>query len=169
MLEGTTEVRIIIVLIGAVLCGIDFVSYSRQKLTEKLAFLWGMFGMGIILSGILPVLSGWTEAFGINTYLAGLFLFAIVLFLLFSMSLTISELSRKNQELAMQVSLLNNENEQILKAVGILMKAKLYKNTELEKRQHGEKKGIIRNQYSGQGRSGNGFAGAAAPDEKPGA
>jgi hypothetical membrane protein len=97
------------VVIGAGICVYDFIVYSRQKLTEKYAFLWALAGAVLILSGVVPVLADWK-------ILAGLLLF-VLLFLLYTMSRSISDLTRKNQELAMQVSLLNNENEQMLAAM----------------------------------------------------
>jgi hypothetical protein len=121
MLETAAVMRLIAAAIGVLLCIFDFVSYSRRKLTEKFAFLWGVFGVVIILSGVLPSLSGWTELFDLRTYSAAVLLFLVVLFMLYSMSRVISELTRKNEELAMQVSLLNNENEQILNAVHLLL------------------------------------------------
>ncbi len=114
MFETATAVRIIMVVIGFGLCVTDFISYSKQKLTERFAFWWGIFSVVILLSGAVPALSGWTRVFDFSTYAGVILLFLAALAILYSMSLTISELTRKNQELAMQVSLLNNENEQML-------------------------------------------------------
>jgi hypothetical protein len=121
MLGTAMVMRLTMVAIGALFCIFDFVSYSRQKLTDKFAFLWGIFGVGIILAGALPVLSGWTELFDSRTYFVAVLLFLVVLSMLYSMSRAISELTRKNQELAVQVSLLNNENEQMIDAVHALL------------------------------------------------
>jgi hypothetical protein len=121
MLGTAAIVKIIMVAVGAVLCIFDFVSYSRQKLTEKFAFLWGVLGAAVILSGALPVLSGWADTFELHTGIAVVLVGFVVLSILFSSSLVISDLTRKNQELAMQVSLLNNENEQVLNAVHRLL------------------------------------------------
>jgi Ca2+/Na+ antiporter len=98
-----------IVIIGIGICVFDFITYSRQKLTEKYAFLWAVVGAVMILSGAVSVLSGWKILFGL--------LLLVFLFMLYTMSRSISDLTRKNQELAMQVSLLNNENEQMLTAM----------------------------------------------------
>jgi heme A synthase len=97
------------VVIGAGICVFDFIAYSRQRLIEKYAFLWALAGAVLILTGVVPVLAGWKIVAGL--------LLLILLLMLYTMSRSISELTRKNQELAMQVSLLNNENEQMLAAV----------------------------------------------------
>jgi uncharacterized protein (DUF58 family) len=97
------------VVIGIGFCVFDFIAYSRQKLTERYAFLWALAGAVLILSGAVPVLSGWK--------IVAALLLLVLLFMLYTMSRSISDLTRKNQELAMQVSLLNNENEQMLTAV----------------------------------------------------
>jgi Na+-transporting methylmalonyl-CoA/oxaloacetate decarboxylase gamma subunit len=81
------------------------------------AFVWGVFSVILILAGILDGFTGWLQMFPARVLLL-VFLFLLVLiWMLYSMSLIISDLTMKNQELAMQVSLLNNENEKILKRV----------------------------------------------------
>ena len=83
---GTVILRIGIIILGVFLLSVTFSNYVRGKLREKATFLWGILAIAMILSGAVPVLSGWSKRF-----------------------------RRKNQELAMHVSLLNQENERILK------------------------------------------------------
>jgi hypothetical protein len=104
MLENV--IRIVIAVLGASICVFDFIAYSRQRLTEKYAFLWA-------LAGGVMILANWKILFGL--------LLLVLLFMLYTMSRSISDLTRKNQELAMQVSLLNNENEQMLSAMHHLL------------------------------------------------
>jgi hypothetical protein len=106
-------IRAVIAVMGAGVCVFDFIAYSRQKLIEKYAFLWALAGVALLLTAVVPVLSGWKILFGL--------LFLVLLFMLYAMSRSISDLTRKNQELAMQVSLLNNENEQMLNTMRRLL------------------------------------------------
>jgi predicted PurR-regulated permease PerM len=89
---------------------------------EKMAFLWGVFGFALILAGVVPGLSGWARVLSPRTCVALIMLLIVLLWLLYAMSITISDLSAKTQELAMQVSLLNNENEQLIKQMKNLTK-----------------------------------------------
>ena len=83
----------------------DFYSYAKQKLNESMGMIWGFVSLALIITGAVPALSG-----EVSEWLL------ICLFIICLMSV----LTMKNQELAMQVSLLNQENEKILHQLGIL-------------------------------------------------
>ena len=72
------------------------------------------FALFFILAGIIPALSFCTGTFAVFSCPAQMILSAFLVLFLFKISEYVSILSRKNQELAMQVSLLNQENERIL-------------------------------------------------------
>ncbi len=114
-METTQIIRFVVVAIGVFFLWITFHSYAKRKLTEIIGLFWGFISILIILLGVVPGLSAWVtvipgEAF-IALALAGLFFMLGVFFL----SISVSKLNMKNQELAMQVSLLNQENERILR------------------------------------------------------
>ena len=95
---------------------ISFISnYVRGKLREKATFLWGILAIAMILSGAVPVLSGWSKRFNDVIYIAPFVIIIVFVCIMFYITKEISVLRRKNQELAMHVSLLNQENERILK------------------------------------------------------
>ncbi|MCD8014044.1 MAG: DUF2304 domain-containing protein [Lachnospiraceae bacterium] len=93
---------------------LSFWEYVKKKLTEEAGLAWGLFAILLIVWAIWPGALSWCA----DLSPAGLaFLSITALFLaavLFWQSMAVSKLIRKNQELAMQVSLLNQENEQIL-------------------------------------------------------
>lgn len=102
-----------------VLCMV-FLALARRNMKESMGVGWSFFGVLLILMGAVPGLSGWSrvipeEAAGILVLLSG-----ILLWVLFALSCLISQLMMKNQELAMQVSLLNQENERILYQLELL-------------------------------------------------
>ena len=106
-------VKIALIVTGILFVVLDFLAYAKQRLTENIGLGWGLFSMLLMITGV--VLDP-DEADGDVIYLLGLFL----LFVVFAICKSVSVLIMKNRELAMQVSLLNQENERILHELGIL-------------------------------------------------
>ena len=112
-----TIIRILMVGTGILFLVLAFWAYTRQKLNDSMALIWAFVSIALVITGAVPAVS---------KHLSGsllIFMFIIcllLLFLLFKVSKAVSVLSMKNQELAMQVSLLNQENERILHKLGIL-------------------------------------------------
>lgn len=116
-MEAIDIFRILCIVTGVLFLILDFRAYVRQKLTESIGFVWMLFSVILI---ILGVSSGALGASDSHIFL-WIFLIAFILIcLLFRISMAVSGLILKNQELAMQVSLLNQENERILHELGIL-------------------------------------------------
>lgn len=106
--------RIVVILAGIFFLCLSFWAYSRKKMTESMGLIWVCFSILIILSGALPGISLWIVVLEKKHFLM-IFGMAFIVFLgNFILSVNISLLIRKNQELAMHVSLLNQENEIIL-------------------------------------------------------
>ena len=95
----------------------DINAYVRQKLTDTIGLLWAFVSVALILTGVASVPGAREEEYLVVLLLA---VCLLLLILLFKLSKVVSVLSMKNQELAMQVSLLNQENERILHRLGIL-------------------------------------------------
>lgn len=89
----------------------DINAYVRQKLTDTIGLLWAFVSVALILTGVVSVPGAREEEYLVVLLLA---VCLLLLILLFKLSKVVSVLSMKNQELAMQVSLLNQENERIL-------------------------------------------------------
>jgi hypothetical protein len=102
---------------GVILLAVDFLYYCKQKMKENFAFPWGVLAVCMILFSVIPGLSGWSRALPANAWPAVLFLGGILIWIFYTMSAVISQLSLKNQELAMQVSLLNCENDRVLRTL----------------------------------------------------
>ena len=106
--------RILFVILGIFLFAGAFISYSCKRLNERIMLSWSIFSLILILLGAVPALSDWCSGFN-RTETVGLFIIlSAIIIILFKLSEYVSILSRKNQELAMHVSLLNQENERIL-------------------------------------------------------
>lgn len=95
----------------------DINAYVRQKLTDTIGLLWAFVSVALILTGVASVPGAREEEYLVVLLLA---VCLLLLILLFKLSKVVSVLSMKNQELAMQASLLNQENERILHRLGIL-------------------------------------------------
>lgn len=118
-MELQTEViiRIMVGLWAALFILIDFMSYCKQKINEQFAFGWGVFSVFLLVAAIVPSLSAWSKGLPLASAVSVVVLGIIIQMILFTMCKTISLLTMKNQELAMQVSLLNNENYRMLTAL----------------------------------------------------
>ena len=116
-----TIFRTLMVATGIVFLLWDFYSYAKQKLNESMGMIWGFVSLALIITGAVPALSGEVSEW----LLICLFIICLLLlFLLFKVTKAVSVLTMKNQELAMQVSLLNQENEKILHQLGIFKNEK---------------------------------------------
>jgi len=105
---------LITVLEGIALLVVDFISFVYQKITVGIELCWSAFAVVLILLGAVPGLSDWSKTIPIEAVPAFLLISIAIIFSFFYLSCAISQLLRKNQELAMHVSLLNQENEIIL-------------------------------------------------------
>lgn len=110
----TDLLRLAVVSMGVVLLVMDFMTFVYQKITEGIGLLWFFLGFVLILTGAIPGLNKWTAVVPPEAVPALLLTGVSFLLAAFYLSSLISQLLRKNQELAMHVSLLNQENESIL-------------------------------------------------------
>ena len=113
-------VRIGISTTGFLIMGLTFYLHAVKKLTVNLAVAWEGIGIGLVLVGAIPVLASWCYLIGEGTVVAMFLVGAVAVWSGYELSVQISSLSLKTQELAMQVSLLNQENERMLKALSEL-------------------------------------------------
>ena len=102
---------IAMLVLGGLLLIWSFLAYARHRLTENFGMIWGLAAVCLIIAGIVLAVAGGS----VMAVVTVVILLGIMLVLcLFGFSQAISVLIMKNQELAMQVSLLNQENESIL-------------------------------------------------------
>ena len=103
-------IRIGIIVAGVLLMSVSFWTYSYKRI----AVIWEILGLALILTGAVPVLSGWIHMIAPGTRFVFFAIAVLVLFLGFQSTIMISQLAMKVRELTMQVSLLNQENEHIM-------------------------------------------------------
>lgn len=112
--------RIIMIVAGVILFYVSVQSLSKRRMTEPFCLTWGLISVMIILAGILLRPQEW------NRYISGTGLVLVlmigfcIVYGAYFVSARVSELMRRNLELAMQVSLLNHENAEIRKQLAAL-------------------------------------------------
>ncbi|MFA9462737.1 MAG: hypothetical protein ACERKN_00435 [Velocimicrobium sp.] len=107
--------NVIMILTGSLLLLADFYAFVYKKFTEMMGLGWAAFSLFLIIVGVVQTLSGWTILIRNKEYLILYLIFLVMILGAFLVCMIVSQLAMKNQELAMQVSLLNQENERILK------------------------------------------------------
>lgn len=130
------------ILLRVALCmtGVLFVLYVlkviiSRKMTERQSILWILGGIIIIMFGLFPSLVFFiSDLFSVQYAPSIIFTIAalIAIYGIFNCYKTNTELSARVQELAMQVSLLKEENERLKKSDEI----------QLTKQENNEEKGI---------------------------
>ncbi len=106
--------RLFMIVTGLVLLWTTVSSLAKHKMTENVCLAWGLIAVICILAGLL------LRPYGINSYISRTGLVLIILGTVIVLqgavfvSKKVSELVRRNHELALQVSLLNHENYNML-------------------------------------------------------
>ena len=116
--------RLFVIAAGADMLVKAVLSLAKRKMTEPFCLAWVLLSALMILSGVL------LNPSQLDRYIStrGLILIIIVvsgiLWGLWFISTQVSLLKRRNQEMAMQISLLNNDCEKILKELEKMKKEK---------------------------------------------
>lgn len=119
MLPGTI-LQVIMVLTGLFLLVITVNSLARRKMTESFCLAWGLISLILVVAGFFLRPAGWSRYLS-NVGMALVVLLGFcVIYVAYFLSVKISELSRKNQELAIQITLLNEENKRVLDQLEML-------------------------------------------------
>lgn len=109
--------KIACIILGVLFLFLDLNAYIRQKLTDEMGLGWGGFSVFLILMGVFI---GFCGKLSEPVFVIIMVCFGLVLFIMFFLCTAVSVLIMKNRELAMQVSLLNQENERIIHELGIV-------------------------------------------------
>ena len=116
--------RLFVIVAGAYMFLKAILSLAKRKMTEPFCLAWAVLSALMILSGILlnpSQLDGYISTRGL---ILTIIIVSGVLWGLWFISTQVSILKRKNQELAMQISLLNNDCEKILRELEKLKREK---------------------------------------------
>lgn len=112
--------RMIVFVCAIILFLANFICYAKKKMSETFAVLWSIFSIVLILVSCVPFLAGWSRVMADSSYIAFFLIVPMMIIGMFTATVQISLLIMKNQELAMHVSLINQENETMLRKLKIL-------------------------------------------------
>lgn len=116
-MEAGVFLRLFMILLGVFLLGKTILSLAKRRMTEQFCLVWSVLSILVILCGIL------LEPTNLEQYISPWgFLLAILILIGVAwggwfVSTQVSVLVRKNQELAMQTSLLNQDSERLMREV----------------------------------------------------
>lgn len=113
-MEMAIVLKIVLTAAGVVFLALAFRAYARQNLTDSMGLGWGIFSILLVIVGSIIRKTDFSGTVSLRLCMLVTLLFLFLIGILFGISVSVSRLRMKNQELAMQVSLLNQENERIL-------------------------------------------------------
>lgn len=113
---------IFLIVMGIYFLFMAILSLAKRKMTEPFCLAWAVVAVLIIICGILIDPSELDRYISLRVLIVILLITAGVVWTLWFISTQVSILRRKNQELAMQISLLNQDSEKILKRLEELEK-----------------------------------------------
>ncbi len=106
--------KIVCFFAGVFMLSLTVSSLAKRKMNESFCLAWGIISVSIILAGFLlnpTELYHYISAAGLILILV---IFFTVVYAGYFISVRISELSRQKQELAIELSLLKEENEKLI-------------------------------------------------------
>ena len=116
--------RLFVIVAGAYMFLKAILSLAKRKMTEPFCLAWAVLSALMILSGILlnpSQVDGYISTRGL---ILVIIIVSGILWGLWFISTQVSSLKRRNQELAMQISLLNHDCEKMLRELEKLRKEK---------------------------------------------
>ena len=119
-MTGGIFLRVFLIVLGCYLLVITLLSLAKRKMTEQFCLVWSVLSVLMVILGIV------IKPSQIERYMRGEILALVLIVVLgvvwglWFISTQVSILMRKNQELAMQTSLLNQDSENMLKQIDLL-------------------------------------------------
>ena len=116
--------RLFVIIAGIYMLLKAILSLAKRKMTEPFCLAWALLSALMILSGILLNPSQMDHYVSTRGLILIIVVVSGVLWGLWFISTQVSILKRRNQELAMQISLLNHDYEKMLRELEELRKKK---------------------------------------------
>lgn len=113
---------VFLVVMGICLFVMAILSLAKRKMTEPFCLAWVCVSVLIVICGILIEPSELDRYISLRVLILILFITIGVGWILWFISTQLSILRRKNQEIAMQISLLNQDSERMIKKLEDLEK-----------------------------------------------
>ena len=105
--------RIVLILLGCYLLVMTLLSLAQRKMSEQFCLVWALMSVLMVLTGLLLKPSSIERFISARGFILIIIALFGVLWGLWFISTQVSILIRKNQELAIQISLLNQDIERL--------------------------------------------------------
>lgn len=144
-MTGGIFLRVFLIVLGCYLLVITLLSLAKRKMTEQFCLVWSVLSVLIVILGIV------IKPSQIERYMRGEILALVLIVVLgvvwglWFISTQVSILMRKNQELAMQTSLLNQDSENMLRQIDLLKAEIEVLKKEMKQRKTADEKSVVRN------------------------
>ena len=112
--------KIVVIVAGGFLLTDAIFSLARRKMTESFCLMWGLISVFMIIGGSIIRPSQLSKFISPISFALILMIIFILVYIALFFSHAISDLMRKNNELAIQVSLLVHEKDEIQKKLSEL-------------------------------------------------
>lgn len=106
--------KTVFLVMGIIMLVITVLSLAKRRMNESFCLAWGIISVSIIVAGCMLHPKEISEYISNLGLILILIIFFCVVYAAYFVSLKLSELEREKQELAINVSLLNEENMRIL-------------------------------------------------------
>ena len=116
--------RLFVIVAGGYMFLKAILSLAKRKMTEPFCLAWAVLSALMILSGIILNPSQLDRYVSLRGLILIMIIVSGILWGLWFISTQVSSLKRRNQELAMQISLLNHDCEKMLRELEKLRKEK---------------------------------------------
>ena len=116
--------RLFVIVSGVFMVVRAILSLAKRKMSEPFCLAWAVLSALMILSGIILNPSQLDRYVSLRGLILIMIIVSGILWGLWFISTQVSSLKRRNQELAMQISLLNHDCEKMLRELEKLRKEK---------------------------------------------
>lgn len=114
MREGLI-IQILLIAFGTSMLVTSFISLVRRKMSEPVVIPWGIGAIVFIVLGIVIRPDHWRDYISPQGLTLVIVIFVCAAYAMYFFSIRITDTMKKNNELAIQVSLLNTEVEELRK------------------------------------------------------
>ncbi|MCR4992100.1 MAG: DUF2304 domain-containing protein [Lachnospiraceae bacterium] len=112
--------QIVLIVAGVIILVTDVLLLAKRKLAESISIVWGFGALIFIVAGIVLHPSGWINYMSKAGMALMILLGFCVVYGLFYASIRLSEIIRKQNEMAMDISLLNQEMVELKRTISEL-------------------------------------------------
>ena len=109
--------RLFMIILGVLILIKTVVSLAKRKMTEQFCLVWAVLSVLFVICGFLLKPTSLEKYISLCGFIFAMLIVIIIVSGAWFISIQVSSLIRKNQELAMQTSLLNHDSECLISEI----------------------------------------------------